>query len=195
MLEIVKKGQAPGADRPEIGARLRAVREAHGLSQRELARRAGMTNGTISLIEQDRNSPSVASLKKILDVFPMTFAEFFALHDEESREFFYPKDSLRVLTDGPLLFRVIAGEIRNKKIQILHERYEPGADTGEEMLKHEGEEGGIVIEGRIELTVGDKVRILGPGDGYYYDSIIPHRFRNAGDGIAIVVSACTPPSL
>ncbi len=144
---------------------------------------------------RDKSSPSVASLKKMLDVFSMTFSEFFALADEETREFFYPRDNLTVLTDGPLLFRVIAGEIKNKKIQILHERYEPGADTGEEMLKHEGEEGGIVIEGRIELTVGNKVRVLGPGDGYYYDSAIPHRFRNVGDGIAIVVSACTPPSL
>lgn len=194
-MAVIGTRQVHERDRPEIGARLRAVREAHGLSQRELARRSGLTNGTVSLIEQDKNSPSVASLKKILDVFPMTFVEFFALHDEETREFFYPKDNFTVLTEGPLLFRVIAGEIKNKKIQILHERYEPGADTGEEMLKHEGEEGGIVIEGRIELTVGNEVRILGPGDGYYYDANIPHRFRNIGDGIAIVISACTPPSL
>ena len=194
-MAVISTRQVHEQDRPEIGARLRAVREAHGLSQRELARRAGVTNGTVSLIEQDKNSPSVASLKKILDVFPMTFVEFFALHDKETRAIFYPKDNFTVLTEGPLLFRVIAGEIKNKKIQILHERYEPGADTGEEMLKHEGEEGGIVIEGRIELTVGNEVRILGPGDGYSYDANIPHRFRNAGDGIAIVVSACTPPSL
>lgn len=180
---------------PEIGWRLRTVREAHGLSQRELARRAGMTNGTISLIEQDRNSPSVASLKKILDVYPMTFAEFFALPDENTHEIFYPKEKLMTITDGNLLFQVVAGEIKDKKIQILHERYEVGADTGEEMLKHEGEEGGIVIQGEIEITVGDSVRVLGPGDGYYYDSTIPHRFRNVGDGTAIVVSACTPPSL
>lgn len=182
-------------DNPEIGERLRALREEHGLSQRELARRAGMTNGTISLIEQDKNSPSVASLKKILDVYPITFSEFFSIPDKTARETFYPNEMLTTLTDGPLLFRVVAGEIKNKKVQILHERYEVGADTGEEMLKHEGEEGGIIIEGKIELTVGDAVRILGPGDGYYYDSTIPHRFRNVGNAIAIIVSACTPPSL
>ncbi len=155
---VTRKRRVHEEDRPEIGARLRAVREAPGLSRRELGRRAGVTNGTVSLIEQDKNSPSVASLKKILDVFPMTFVEFFALHDEETHEFFYPRDNFTVLTDGALLFRVIAGEMKNKKIQILHERYEPGG-------------------------------------GYYCDSNIPHRFRNTGDGIAIVVSACTPPSL
>ena len=41
----------------DVGARLKHVREVHGLSQRELARRAGVTNGLISLIEQNRVSP------------------------------------------------------------------------------------------------------------------------------------------
>ena len=47
----------------DLGARLRALREMHGLSQRELAKRAGVSNAIISLIEQNRNSPSVGSLK------------------------------------------------------------------------------------------------------------------------------------
>ena len=49
------------------------------MSQRELARRAGVTNGLISLIEQNRVSPSVSSLKKVLDGVPMSLAEFFTL--------------------------------------------------------------------------------------------------------------------
>jgi transcriptional regulator with XRE-family HTH domain len=49
----------------DVGARLKHVREMQGLSQRELARRAGVTNGLISLIEQNRVSPSVGSLKKV----------------------------------------------------------------------------------------------------------------------------------
>ena len=63
----------------DVGARLRGVRTSLGLSQRELARRAGVTNGLISLIEQNRVSPSVSSLKKVLDGVPMALAEFFAL--------------------------------------------------------------------------------------------------------------------
>ncbi|HUF55101.1 MAG TPA: helix-turn-helix domain-containing protein, partial [Thermohalobaculum sp.] len=62
----------------DIGSRLRQVREARGLSQRELAARAGITNGTISLIEQNKSSPSVASLKSLLDALAMTLSEFFA---------------------------------------------------------------------------------------------------------------------
>jgi transcriptional regulator with XRE-family HTH domain len=61
----------------EVGKQLRAVRTAFGLSQRELAKRAGVTNGMISLIEQERVSPSIGSLQKILSAIPMTMAEFF----------------------------------------------------------------------------------------------------------------------
>ena len=63
----------------DVGAHLRAVRTMYGLSQRELAKRAGVTNGLISLIDQNRVSPSVSSLKKVLDGIPMSLADFFTL--------------------------------------------------------------------------------------------------------------------
>ncbi len=61
----------------DAGQRLRALRAMYGLSQRSLAKKAGVTNGIISMIEQNRNSPSLATLKKILDAFPISFSEFF----------------------------------------------------------------------------------------------------------------------
>jgi mannose-6-phosphate isomerase-like protein (cupin superfamily) len=79
-------------------------------------------------------------------------------------------------------------------VQILHERYAPGADSGKAMLRHDSEEGGVVISGRIELTVGERRRVLAPGEAYYFDSRQPHRFRNPFEEECIVVSACTPPS-
>ncbi|MCE2868750.1 MAG: cupin domain-containing protein [Xanthomonadaceae bacterium] len=75
---------------------------------------------------------------------------------------------------------------------ILREVMPPGSDTGKEMLLHEGEEGGVIIQGEIELTVGDQIRVLGPGDAYYFESKTPHRFRNVGKQDAILVSANTP---
>ena len=74
----------------DIGGRLKSVRETRGLSQRDLAGRAGLTNGAISLIEQNKSSPSVASLKRLLDAIPMTMSEFFSeVEDSESPKYFY----------------------------------------------------------------------------------------------------------
>ena len=80
------------------------------------------------------------------------------------------------------------------QMTLLHERYEPGAGTGEEMLAHKGEEGGVVVRGRIEVTVGNETRVLGPGEAYYFASNLPHRFRNPGREVCEIVSASTPPS-
>jgi mannose-6-phosphate isomerase-like protein (cupin superfamily) len=62
------------------------------------------------------------------------------------------------------------------------------------MLSHEAEEGGIVLRGRLEVTVGDQVQVLVAGDAYRFNSRLPHRFRNAGNEECVLVSACTPPS-
>lgn len=62
------------------------------------------------------------------------------------------------------------------------------------MLKHEGEEAGIIVAGTIEITVSDQVRVLGPGEGYLFESRLPHRFRNSGTETCTIISACTPPT-
>ncbi len=192
MLNDVKSERSAG---PDLGTRLRSVREERGLSQRELARRAGVTNATISLIEKNRSSPSVSSLKKVLDGIPMTLAEFFALELPPEDQIFFRAAELPEFSEEGVSFRQLGGDKSRQKLQILRERYAPGADTGETMLSHDSEEGGIVLSGRIEVTVGDQQRVLGPGDGYYFDSRTPHRFRNVGDEICEIISACTPPYL
>lgn len=63
----------------DLGKRLQNLREAHGLSQRALAKRSGISNALISLIEKDKISPSITSLKKILDSFPIELSEFFSM--------------------------------------------------------------------------------------------------------------------
>lgn len=178
----------------DVGARLKQIREAHGLSQRELARRTGLTNGAISLIEQNKSSPSVASLKKILLAIPISLAEFFAGPIPAGGQVFFKAEELVPLTRGELSLRQV-GNMAHHSLQVLHERYQPGADTGEAMLAHPSEEGGVVIAGEIELTVGELCQVLGPGDAYLFDSRIPHRFRNLGEVEAQIISACTPPYL
>src|ERR671910_1870232 len=114
----------------DVAVRLKAVRQMHGLSQRELAKRAGVTNGMISLIEQGRVSPSVASLKKVLDGLPMSLAEFFTMDPAGTAQVFYGKDELVELGDGDVSLRLVAAHRPGRRLAILRESYEPGADTG-----------------------------------------------------------------
>lgn len=181
----------------DIGHKLKTIRKERGLSQRELAARAGLTNGTISLIEQNRTSPSVASLKSLLDAIPISMAEFFStIEDTDAPKVFYKSDELTEITPaspGHPSLRML-GDAQNHALQVLHETYAPGADTGPETLAHQGEEAGIVVRGTIEVTVDGRTATLQAGDGYLFDSRLPHRFRNTSNDVCEVVSACTPPS-
>lgn len=179
----------------EVGKQLKAVRTAFGLSQRELAKRAGVTNGMVSLIEQDRVSPSIGSLQKILGAFPMTMAEFFTRDMERRQEVVFRESDLPDVGTGDIKYRLVAASRHDRKMSILWETYEPETDTGEEMLTHSGEEGGVVVEGELEVTVAGQTWTLGPGDTYYFDSRLPHRFRNTGKTPAKIVSANAPPSI
>nr|WP_294645415.1 cupin domain-containing protein [uncultured Aureimonas sp.] len=181
-------------DAIDIGGRLRQLRLAHGLSQRQLAKRAGVTNSTVSLIEANATNPSVGALKRILDGLPVGLAEFFAFEPALDARVFFRMDELVEIGKGPISYRQVGESLFGRALQILKECYQPGADTGQVPLVHEGEEGGIVLSGRLEVTVGEERRILGPGDAYYFESRRPHRFRCVGPSPCEVVSACTPPT-
>jgi transcriptional regulator with XRE-family HTH domain len=197
---MAKPKTKPAAARPkpaapdDIGARLRALRQIHGLSQRELARRAGVTNGTISLIELNQTSPQIASLKRILNAFPITIAEFFTFDVGSPARVFMKRDELVEMGGGDISFRLVAARNPHRALQMVHEVYRPGADTGHDMITHDGEEAGIVIRGRLEVTVGEQKQILETGDAYYFNSRVPHRFRNLDRVECEVVSAATPPT-
>jgi transcriptional regulator with XRE-family HTH domain len=178
----------------DIGERLRMIREKHGFSQRALAKQANVTNGIISMIEQNRTSPSVGTLKKILDGIPISLAEFFTFEEEQQRKIVYTADELVQIGGKGFSFLQVGHNLQGMAMQIIHELIDPGADSGKAMLTHESEEGGVVISGSVELTVNGQVYLLGAGDAYYFDSRLPHRFRNTGKETCKLVSACTPPS-
>lgn len=178
----------------EIGRRLRAIREQARLSQRQLARQAGVANATISQIEAGKLNPTVSMLKKVLDGLPLTLGEFFRGEHEDNDRVFYRAAELTEIADGGLSYRQVGPNLSGRAIQMLRETYQPGAGTGKHALTHDGEECGIVLRGRLRVTVGDEVATLTAGDAYYFRSSQPHTFENSGSEPCELITACTPPS-
>ena len=177
-----------------LGLKLKALRTRQGLSQRRLARNSGVSNATISLIEHGRTDPSMGLLKRILDAMGVSFAEFFSSDTRQTEQYFFTQDELSEIGSGPISYLQVGADLSESNLQILYECYQPGADTGQSMLSHEAEEGGIILKGRLEITVADRIRTLSAGDAYRFNSRLPHRFRNTGNEDCLLVSACTPPS-
>jgi len=183
----------------EVGSRLRALRSARGLSLRALAERCAVTAAALSQIENGRSSPSVSTLKKILAALDLTLADFFtggqAQGAPEVPGVVVPGGRLVNVASGRgLQYLSLPGTRDGRAIQIMHEIYAPGADTGPELYSHVGEEAGFCVSGTIEVTVDGRAEMLKPGDAFYFSSNLPHRWRNVGAASARMISACTPPT-
>jgi transcriptional regulator with XRE-family HTH domain len=181
----------------DLGQRLRALREGRGLSLRALAQASQVTAPTLSRIENGKSSPSVSTLKRVLNPLGTTLGEFFTASEPQGPERGYiirARQLVNVASSQGLRYLTPPGAGRGKAIQIMHEVYEAGADTGPRLYVHEGEEAGFCLEGTIEVTVAGRRERLQKGDAYQFPSNLPHRWRNIGNGRARLISACTPPS-
>lgn len=180
---------------PMIGPKLHELRRRRDLSVREVAKRSGVSHSAISMIERDRMSPSVDTLTAILDALGTTLTGFFL--DLQSNlpasPFYKASELVEIGRADAISYRMIGANHPNRQLLMLRETYAPGADTGE-AVAHSAQEAGMVMQGAIEVTVGKESRILKPGDGYYFDSRIPHRFRNVCDTESTILSAITPPT-
>ena len=176
-----------------VANRLRLLRETAGISQRELARKVGVSNGTISQIENGKSDPSVGLLKQLLEGLELSIADFFAETSQTRQHVFFKQEEFIDVGSGNVQFLQMGATTKGRAIQFLKEVYTAGASTGHKALVHEGEEAGLILSGQLEVTVGNQRRILSQGDGYYFDSTTPHSFRNVGKEPCELVSACTPP--
>ncbi len=182
-----------------LGRKLRRLRESLGLSQRELAKRAGLTNSSISTVEQGLVSPSVQSLERILAAFPLSLVDFFRW-----REHLEPPC---MLTCEHLLDRALhpaLGVIQQPLAQHLG-AISPGVDmqrwqllAGAEAPLACASSGDLLLTlvcGNLVLHVGDSPLLLAPGDaarlpaGHYYRLANPY-----GQSAELIVAGVLPPA-
>lgn len=179
----------------KIGAKLAEMRKRRNLGLRELAARSGVSHSTISLIERDKMSPSVDTLSGILDALGTTLTGFFldVQSTMEPSPFYASDDLVEIRKGADISYKMIGINHPDRQILLLYETYAVGADSGH-AYSHQAQEAGMVLKGEVELTVDGKSRVLKQGDGYYFDSRLPHRFRNLSKEPCEVLSACTPPT-
>lgn len=191
------------ATRLSLGAKIREHRKARGLTLTEMAEQCGISPSFLSQIERDKANPSVATLKTIAKEFGVSLGTFFEEKDSGSDHPPQPAETLAkvVRADQRKLLIYPGSGIRNellspdlqRAIQLMWIVMPPGTDTGD-FLVHEGEECGIVLQGTVEIWVGDEHYVLSAGDAIYHPSSVPHRSRNIGEDDVIMVGAITPPS-
>ena len=136
----------------DIGLKIKNLRLTKNLTQEELADRCELTKGYISQLENDLTSPSIETLKDLLNALGTNFAEFF--QDEETQVVFKKDEYIEKLTDLIKTTWLVPTSQKNAMEPVVVELKENAVT--EKDLAHEGEEFGFVLKGKIELFVGKK---------------------------------------
>ncbi|MFQ2262521.1 HTH-type transcriptional regulator PuuR [Aeromonas dhakensis] len=175
-----------------MGERLAATRRRLGLSQRRVAELSGLTHGAICMIEQDKVSPSVASLQKLLSVYELPLSRFFAEEEVASTPSVVIRaEQLIELGSQGVSMKLVHNGNNRRQLGFMLETYAPGTDTGGQVT-HLGEEVGTVLEGSVTLMVAGQTYQLSAGDSYVIDTGEPHSFSNPSGQVCRIVSAHTP---
>lgn len=174
------------------GKRLSQIRQHLGLSQRRVAELSGLTHSAISTIEQDKVSPAISTLQKLLKVYGLSLSEFFAEPErpDEPKVVIEPDDLIEIGSQG-VSMKLVHNGSPTRSLAMMLETYQPGTTTGEK-IKHQGEEIGTLLEGEIMLTVNGQTYLLTAGQSYAINTGMPHSFNNTSARVCKIVSAHTP---
>ena len=178
----------------DLGARIRALRLARGLTLRRLAADAGVTESFLSQVERGVASPSIASVQRIARALGQSIAELFAA-DERAGSVVRGAERRRVVYQGLGAIDEFLTRSTDGKLQVILSTIEPGGGTGDEAYTHDSdEEVVVVLEGSLDLWVGGEHYRLETGDAVTHSSRVAHRNTNPGPGVARVLFCITPPS-
>lgn len=177
-----------------IGHRLRAIREANGLSQRELARRAGVTNSSISMIEQGQVSPSISSLEKILAVFPLSLGYFFSVDFNAPAAVFFKAASTEVTAGSPWQQFECSAPSASAGV-VLKQLHLPVFVDDASVISLTATVAQVVwiLAGRVQVSARELVRELGVDEGLSLSAYSPCTLCNHGETRATVMIAAELP--
>ncbi|MGP3534366.1 cupin domain-containing protein [Microbacterium sp. RD1] len=177
-----------------LGARIREARQARGLSLRATAAIASISPSLLSQVETGKVQPSVSTLWAIVSGLGLSVDD--VLHDAPTRT--APSVPER---EGPVQRREDAPEIRMENgvswrglavtatapgVDAVHVTYQPGGASSldDSHMRHEGVEYGYLIRGELTLKLDFDSYVLRAGDSFSFDSMRPHLYLNASDGVA-----------
>ncbi len=177
--------------RVSLGTRIRRLREARGMSLSTMANETGFAVDYLERIESDQVIPPVAVLLTLGRALEVDSGEF--LRDEtESEASERRSEAVRKRTDH-YSYRVLTPEATHKHLKGFLVTIDPASDLEGAGYQHEGEEFQYVIDGEVEVTVGDNVNLLKTGDSLHFNSNLVHKLRNVGDKPATLVVVLYTP--
>lgn len=170
---------ATRSETPRVGARVRALRRERGLTIEQIASATGLTKGFISQLERDRTSPSLSSIARICDALGVRLSHIF---EHEPAPALVRKDERPQVDTYFPTSNFLLSSREERHFQAIESEVGPGAGAGDDLYSLPGEVEFVhVLEGTLELRVGEETHVLEAGDSITYELSKPHTWRNASD--------------
>ncbi|WP_283170512.1 helix-turn-helix domain-containing protein [Curtanaerobium respiraculi] len=173
-------------EKNKLGAKIKTLREAHHLSQQDLADRSGSELEMIQGLEDGELPPSLAPLIKITRALGVRLGTLMD-DDENLGPMYIDSDQMEEVTRmrsletnsdaGDLQYFSLAAGRPSRHMDPFIITISPSGEMDHQLVGHEGEEWLFGMEGAIEIEYGKELYILHPGESIYYDSIVPHQVR------------------
>ena len=173
-----------------IGARLKDLRKAMGLSMKQLSQATNLSPPLFSRIENGLVMPSIATLQLIADFLKVDLAYFFK--KEEERGYVITRQGARRMSyarrgaKGKATYglELLAEGMENPFMEPCIVTEFAASSEEFQLAKHDGQEFIYVLEGKLELTLGEKKFALTPGDAAYFIGEIPHGGKSLSKKLA-----------
>ncbi|MEE8455295.1 MAG: XRE family transcriptional regulator [Limibaculum sp.] len=177
-----------------VGADLRALRKARGLTLAGLALKVGRSVGWLSQVERDLTEPTISDLRCLADALDQPLSLFFGASDapEDERGYVVRWNSRRALGSAAegLVEQLLSPDLSGS-FEIVRSVFDPGAERTEYQVRPT-EEAGYLIAGELEMWIGERHFHLHPGDSFRFKGE-RHRWRNPGAEPAIAIWVIAPP--
>lgn len=166
-----------------VGPRVRALRDAMGLSLRELADRSGVSAPMLSQVERGDTSPTLATAAKIAAGLELTLSRLLRL-DEGQHVAISRADLRRGLDRGGHRIEELTPPLPGQRADVSLHELDPGASTGGRgdppMHEPGSRETAVVLAGALALVLDGTRHELHRGDSVTFDADLPHHFENEG---------------
>lgn len=193
----VLEDEGLGDDDRTLGLAVRKARQSRGLSLQQVAEGANVSVGLLSQIERGISSPSIRVLRAICNVLEVPvhalFGDSEAALEQETRRIVRVNQRRRADFGAKGMVKEFLNAYDQRSLQVMEIILEQNGGSGDDPYNHEGEECGVVLEGRLELFVDGAIYRLAEGDSFYFESTLPHKFRNIAAGKTRILWITTPP--
>ncbi len=175
----------------QLGKKIRDLRLRRGLTVQQLAEASQLSKGFISQVENNRTSPSLATLRDLASALSTSVA-YLVVEEEQVPYVVRAGERPRVHVGGNTSRVEILSAQPKRNLELLLAELPPGMSAGDKRHYHHGEECLLCLEGRVSVVCGGHTLVLEAGDSCHYDGRVPHAIENCGSTVARVIIAITP---